>query len=103
MRKMETLLILSPELTAEEREAILGNLQSVIERKGGSLLLTDHWGMRDLAYPIHKQMRGYYARLEYAAPSDLVEELERIIRILDGIFKFMTVKLADQTAENQEA
>ncbi len=65
------------------------------------MLLVDQWGMRDLAYPVRKQMRGFYVRLEYAAPSQLVAELERIIRITDGIFKFMTVKLADavETAE----
>ena len=44
-------------------------------------------------------MRGYYVRLEYAAPSTLVAELERIIRITDGIFKFITVRLADEVAE----
>ena len=63
------------------------------------MLAVDHWGMRDLAYPVRKQMRGYYVRLEYAAPSTLVAELERIIRITDGIFKFITVRLADEVAE----
>lgn len=93
MRKMETLLLLSPELTVDEREATLASLVGVIERENGVLLTTDHWGMRDLAYPVQKQMRGYYVRFEYEAPNQLVAELERIIRITDGIFKFMTVKL----------
>ncbi len=95
MRKMETLLLLSPELSGEERETILKTLDDVIVRQGGKMLTVDQWGMRDLAYPVRKQMRGFYVRLEYAAPSPLVAELERIIRITDGIFKFLTVKLAD--------
>ena len=99
MRKMETLLLLSPELSVEEREIILTTLTGGIEREKGTVLAVDHWGMRDLAYPVRKQMRGYYVRLEYAAPSTLVAELERIIRITDGIFKFITVRLADEVAE----
>jgi len=99
MRRMETLLLLSPELTAEQREQVLNTLTGVIERENGSLLLADHWGMRDLAYPVRKQMRGYYVRLEYTAPSPLVAELERIIRITDGIFKFMTVRLDEAKAD----
>ena len=101
MRNMETLLLHSPELTVEERDTILKHLDAIIVREGGMMLLVDQWGMRDLAYPDRKQMRGFYVRLEYAAPSQLVAELERIIRITDGIFKFMTVKLADavETAE----
>ena len=99
MRKFETLLLLSPELAAEARETLLGNLASVLEREQGSIIVADHWGMRDLAYPVRKQMRGYYVRLEYAAPGSAVAELERNIRISDGIFKFMTVQLSAQPEE----
>ena len=99
MRKFETLLLLSPELTADTREGLLSTLTGIIEREGGKMLVADHWGMRDLAYPVRKVMRGYYVRLEYAAPSDLVAELERNIRNSDGIFKFITVRLADSVAE----
>ena len=86
MRKFETLLLLSPELSAESREGILAALTGIIEREGGKLAEVDQWGMRDLAYPV------------YEAPAALVAELERNIRITDGIFKFITVKLADEAA-----
>lgn len=99
MRKFETLLLLSPELAAETREGLLATFTGVIEREQGSLTTADHWGMRDLAYPVRKQMRGYYVRLEYLAPGAVVAELERNIRISDGILKFVTVKLADDVAE----
>ena len=95
MRKYENLLLLSPELGTEPRTALLESLKAVIEREGGKMTAEDHWGMRDLAYPVQKQMRGYYVRLEFVAPAPLVAELERNIRIADGIFKFVTVKLAD--------
>ena len=98
MRKFETLLLLSPELSAENREGILNALVAIIEREGGVMTEVDHWGMRDLAYPVQKLMRGYYVRLVYDAPAALVAELERNIRITDGIFKFVTVKLADEVA-----
>ena len=99
MRKFETLLLLSPELPGEGRESLLSTLVGIIEREGGSLVEADHWGMRDLAYPVNKLMRGYYVRLEYNGPAPLVAELERNIRITDGIFKFVTVKLADEVEE----
>ena len=98
MRKFETLLLLSPELAGDAREALLGTFSGVIERAGGQVA-ADHWGMRDLAYPVRKQMRGYFVRLEYVAPGDTVAELERVIRISDGVFKFIPVKLADTVEE----
>ena len=98
MRKFETLLLLSPELSAESREGIVSALTGVIEREKGAMLTVDNWGMRDLAYPVRKLMRGFYVRLEYQGPAQIVAELERNIRITDGIFKFVTVKLADEAA-----
>ena len=98
MRKFETLLLLSPELSADNREGIINALTAIIEREKGVMVEVDNWGMRDLAYPVRKLMRGYYVRLVYNAPAELIAELERIVRITDGIFKSVTVKLADEVA-----
>ena len=102
MRKFETLLLLSPELASDAREALLTTFSGVIEREQGQVLAVDHWGMRDLAYPVKKQMRGYYVRFEYAAPGNTVAEFERNIRISDGVFKFITVKLSEGESEEKE-
>ncbi|MBD5607744.1 MAG: 30S ribosomal protein S6 [Desulfovibrio sp.] len=99
MRQFETMLLISPELSADAREGLLNSLVGVIEREGGKVEEVDQWGMRDLAYPVRKLMRGFYVRLVYAAPSSLVAELERNIRINDGIFKFLTVKLSEKAEE----
>lgn len=103
MRQFETLILMSPELSAENRETVISGLAGVIGREGGKVVEIDQWGMRDLAYPVRKQMRGFYVRLVYDAPGQLVAELERNIRITDGIFKFITVKLAEKAPAEEEA
>jgi small subunit ribosomal protein S6 len=99
MRQFETLLLLTPEMSGEQRKELLDNLTGLIEREGGKLGAIDEWGIRELAYAVHKQTRGYYVRLEYIAPNQLIAELERIIRMNDGIWKFITVKLDEQAEE----
>jgi len=95
LQKYETLVLMSPELGPETRQELLDTMSGIIDRDGGKVLLVDDWGIRELAYPVKNVMRGYYTRLEYALPGESVAELERNIRIADGIFKFVTVKLAD--------
>ena len=95
MRKFETLLLISPELPAEARTATLDTIKAVVEREKGQIAEVDVCGMRDLAYPVQKQQRGYYVRLEYNGPGEIVAELERNLRITEGLLKFMTVKLED--------
>ncbi|MBU1248803.1 MAG: 30S ribosomal protein S6, partial [Proteobacteria bacterium] len=89
MQRYETLLLLSPELEEEKRNEIFTLLASVIERESGTLIEQDekNWGMKTLAYPVENQSRGYYTLLTYTGPGPLVAELERIIRITDGINK----------------
>ncbi len=103
MRKFETLLLLSPELAAENRQELLDTFSGIIVREGGKVLEIDDWGMRDLAYPVKKVMRGYYVRIVFGAPGATVAELERNIRISDGIFKFVTVRLADKVEAEEVA
>ncbi|THB66092.1 MAG: 30S ribosomal protein S6 [Desulfovibrio sp.] len=103
MRKYETLILLSPDLGEEEHKEILDNLTGIVDREQGKILLVDDWGMRDLAYPVNKQTRGRYVRLEYACPPQAVQELERNIRITEGIWKFVSVKLEEEVKEEEAA
>lgn len=103
MRHYETLLLFSPELGAEERKALQDKFVSIIEGQNGQMIEVDDWGMRELAYAVNKVNRGVYVRLEYNAPTDTVAELERNLRITDGLFKFISVQLGDEpkTAEDK--
>lgn len=99
MINYETLLLFSPELSNDMRTPLVEGFKGIIERENGKITAEDHWGMRDLAYPVEKQMRGYYLRLEYQTENNgLVAELERNIRITDGVFKFLTVKLGEEVS-----
>lgn len=104
MRRYETLILFSPDLNSEERQAILSDLNAVVSSQSGQVIETDDWGLRELAYPVQKYTRGHYIRLEYGADGDAVYEIERKLRIAEGVFKFLTVKLADafQPAEAEE-
>lgn len=102
MTRYEELLLLSPELGTDECREIINNLSAVVEREGGSVLKIDDWGVKDTAYPVRKFNRGRYIRMEMSMPGKAVAELERNVRIADGVFKFITVKLADTPVETTE-
>ncbi|WP_028576139.1 30S ribosomal protein S6 [Desulfomicrobium escambiense] len=102
MTRYEELLLLSPELGTDECREIINNLSAVVEREGGNVLKIDDWGVKDTAYPVRKFNRGRYIRMEMSMPGKAVAELERNVRIADGVFKFITVKLADTPVETTE-
>lgn len=95
LHEYETTLIIRPDLDDSATYGIVERMETVITENGGVLLLRDDWGKRKLAYPIDKQLKGHYVLLQFLAQADLVAELERRIRITDGVVRFLTVRVAD--------
>lgn len=101
MRRYETIAIIDPDLSDEERIGVLERTTDLIPKEGGFLVMLDEWGNRKLAYEIKKKVRGYYVRVDYCGMGSLVDEMERFFRIDDRVLKFMTVLLEkDADIEN---
>ncbi|GAB4368759.1 MAG: hypothetical protein Kow00128_14380 [Deltaproteobacteria bacterium] len=90
MQKYETAILFDPELPEEPRREFLAKLGGVISRFRGEVLKQDDWGIRKLAYPIRKKSNAYYTFLLYSGERGVVEELERNIKIYDGILRHLT-------------
>ena len=93
MRRYETIFIIDPEISDENRDLLFDRLRNTILQHDGFLVMFDEWGTRKLAYEIKKKARGYYLRLDYCGTGTLVDEIERFSRIDDRVLKYMTVLL----------
>jgi len=93
MRRYETIFIIDPDLSEEERTPLFERLKDLFPQHNGLLVVIDEWGAKKLAYEIKKKARGYYVRLDYCGTGVLVNEIERFFRIDDRVLKYMTVLL----------
>lgn len=94
MRRYETIVIIDPDLSEEDRTSFLNRVKEIIPQQGGVLIQEDLWGVKKLAYEIKKKPRGYYARFDYCGLGKAVDEIERFFRIDDRAMKFLTVQLS---------
>jgi small subunit ribosomal protein S6 len=95
MRRYETITILDPDLSEDQRTVVFSRLQELIPQQGGFLAFVDEWGSRQLGYEIKKKERGYYVRFDYCGTGAVVDEIERLFRIDDRVLKYMTVLTDD--------
>ena len=92
----ETLFVVHPERGARVKEFV-ERFKKIIEGQGGTFTSADEWGLRDLAYHIDKQSKGFYTLLRYHSTGKGVEELERNLKLTDGILRFLTVRADEKT------
>lgn len=102
MRKYESFFIVQPELSDEALSSVSEKLQGVVATNGGTVISYDPWGKKKLAYPIQKNHYGHYVLMTFASGADLVNELERVMRLDERVLKFITVKLEDSYVPEPE-
>ena len=101
MRRYETIVIIDPDISEEDRTTLITKTRETIPQQEGVFLQENHWGVKKLAYEIKKKPRGYYVLLDYCGTGKVVDEIERFFRIDDRVMKYMTVQI-DQHADAEK-
>lgn len=91
--RYETIILGLPTMTEAEFGEIVSTLETTISEGKGTLIRTEPWGKRKLAYTVQKFDEAYYALFFYDSPPALVHEIERRIRMNERLMKFLTVKV----------
>ena len=96
MNKYELLYIISSDASEEQREELIKKFASYIESKGGSVDGMDKWGMRKLAYPIKKEINGYYYVMNIEASVAAIKEIDRRFSLDESILRHLIIKLDEE-------
>ena len=96
MRRYETVFILRPDLGDIQVKETIKRFEGIVTAGGGELIETEEWGARELAYRIGTERRGYYVRLDYTAPTAVVSEVERNLKLSDGVLRYLSVMLEQE-------
>lgn len=90
----EVVFILDPNLNEEATAKLVEKFKTLIESKG-TLNEVNEWGKRRLAYPINDLNEGYYVLMTFGSTPDLPAELDRVLRITDGVMRSIIVDTAE--------
>ena len=102
MNKYESVLIARQDLGASQVSNIVSEMSNVIANQGGEVVRVDNWGLKNLAYRIKKNRKGYYVVLNISAPANAIFEYERLARLNEDIIRYMTVKVDEFGSKNEE-
>ncbi len=87
----ETMLVFSVANGDENVAALVEKFKALIEANG-TIESVDEWGKRKLAYPINYETEGYYMLVNFSCEPEFPAELDRIVKITEGVIRSLTVK-----------
>ena len=92
--KYEVLYIIDADLGEEGINALVEKFKAMVEAEG-TLSNIDEWGKRRLAYPINDLNEGYYVLMNMETKPEFPAELERVMKITEGVLRCMTIAVEE--------
>lgn len=92
MREYEVVYIYDASLGEEAIGEKLDRYHEIVAGEGsGEVTAIEHWGARQLAYPIGKHRSGYYAVAQFSTEPESLPEFERILKLDDDLIRYLIV------------
>lgn len=90
--KYEMLYLIDSAIAEEARDALIARFEETVKNLGGTVLSTDKWGVKKLAYLIGNKSDAFYVLMTFEADGSAIKELDRIAGITDGVLRRMISK-----------
>jgi len=101
MRNYEIIFIVRPDVTEEDIDKLIAQMEAVVAGAGGKLEKVEKLGRRRLAYRVRKQREGFYVLFRLQGSGDTVKEFERRLKVIDTVIKYLSVRI-DEDLERAE-
>ena len=94
MRSYEMIVILQADI--EDHKTVSEEVAEIVRGLVAEIEKVDLWGKKRFAYPIEKQVEGFYILYTFKLDPAQVKEMERILSLRSQIIRHMVVNLEDK-------
>ena len=96
MKKYEIMFIVKTTMESDEIKAVVENYKNLVTSMNANIVDFKEMGERKLAYPITKEINGYYFVMQLEADSATVKEFDRKASIDEKIIRHLIIKLDEE-------
>jgi small subunit ribosomal protein S6 len=88
----ELVCILNANLSEDDYSRVLGKVNDLITKYGGTVSETTQWGKRRLAYPIQKQFEGNYVLQKVQIKQTALKELDTNLKLSEDVLRYLFIR-----------
>jgi small subunit ribosomal protein S6 len=92
----DLVVLLDSEASEEQTTKVLNDAERIIGN-GGEIVNDQDWGLRALAYEIRHKGAAQYHLMQFHGPREVLEQLDRMLHIADGVVRYRIIKLKPGT------
>ena len=96
MNKYEIMFIVKTTIDEATLKSTASTLKSIITDMNGKISNEKEMGRRDLAYPIKKEISGFYYVFNCEASQEAITEFDRRSRLNENILRHLIIKLDEE-------
>lgn len=94
--------IITPEVNEEEVKKIIESITATIKKAKGVIENLDEWGRKKMAFPIKKNLEGYYVFIQTEVDGAIITTLERRLKQMEKVLRFITLRLDDKLKKSNK-
>jgi len=92
LRQYELMFIIRPDLSEEEINQTVSQVQTYMESNGCLVKRLERWGMRRLAYEVRKFHEGYYVLMIFDSDPQFIEPFKRWLVLNEAVIRHLVVR-----------
>ncbi len=96
MKKYEVMFIVKSTNESNDIKKYAEEMKSIVTENKGKVVEFNELGEKKLAYPIKKEINGYYYVMIIEAGTEAISELDRKALINENILRHLIIKLDEE-------
>jgi len=93
MTKYEIMFIVKATMEEDKIKAVSDELQKLVNKKPSKVIEFKEMGRKKLAYPIKKEVSGYYFVMTVEADNETIKEFDRKVLINENVLRHLIIKV----------
>ena len=93
MKKYEVMYIIRPNVDEEGKKSIVEKINQVFTKNASVVSEVKEMGLRELAYEIDGETKGYYVLLNVEATPEAIAEFDRVANIDETVIRHIVIAL----------
>lgn len=102
MRLYEIVCAVRPDIAGEQLDTLSAKLKNTIEKRDGTIVVFDNWGMRKLAYPIDEYYDATYLLIQFSIQPEHITDIKRDLIVNDSLLRYLVIKLDKELGKKKE-